>query len=94
MKQVPGNNNVSIIIPWYLTAIIAVGIFIILSFDRHCAILYFMFFDYERGYAMAVNYNRLRKLLIDKGITKTKMRKRAGISTTVLAKMAKMKLYR
>ena len=38
---------------------------------------------------MAVNYNRLWKLLIDKGITKTKMQKRAGISTTVLAKMGK-----
>ena len=38
---------------------------------------------------MAVNYNRLWKLLIDKGITKTKKKKRAGISTTVLAKMGK-----
>lgn len=34
-------------------------------------------------------YNRLWKLLIDKGITKTKMRKRAGISTNILAKMGK-----
>lgn len=38
---------------------------------------------------MAVSYNRLWKLLIDKGITKTEMRKAAGISTTVLAKMGK-----
>lgn len=38
---------------------------------------------------MAVSYNRLWKLLIDKGITKTEMRKRAGISTGVLAKMGK-----
>lgn len=38
---------------------------------------------------MAVSYNRLCKLLIDKGITKTEMRKKAGISTTVLAKMGK-----
>lgn len=38
---------------------------------------------------MAVNYNRLWKLLIDKGITKTEMRKRAGISTNVLAKMGR-----
>ncbi len=38
---------------------------------------------------MAVSYNRLWKLLIDKGITKTEMRKKAGISTTVLAKMGK-----
>lgn len=38
---------------------------------------------------MAVNYNKLWKLLIDKGMTKTEMRKRAGISTNVLAKMGK-----
>ena len=38
---------------------------------------------------MAVSYNKLRKLLIDKGITKTEMRKAAGISTGVLAKMGK-----
>ena len=38
---------------------------------------------------MAVSYNRLWKLLIDKGITKTEMRKKAGISTSVLAKMEK-----
>jgi len=38
---------------------------------------------------MAVSYNRLWKLLIDKGITKTEMRKAAGISTNVLAKMGK-----
>ena len=38
---------------------------------------------------MAVSYNRLWKLLIDKCITKTEMRKKAGISTSVLAKMGK-----
>ena len=38
---------------------------------------------------MAVSYNRLWKLLIDKGITKTEMRKAARISTSVLAKMGK-----
>lgn len=38
---------------------------------------------------MSVRYNRLWKLLIDKGITKTEMRKAAGISTNVLAKMGK-----
>lgn len=42
---------------------------------------------------MAVSYNRLWKLLIDKGITKTEMRKKAGISTSVLAKWARMKPY-
>ena len=30
---------------------------------------------------MAVNYNKLWKLLIDKGMTKTQMRLRADIST-------------
>ena len=38
---------------------------------------------------MAASYDRLWKLLIDKHITKTEMRKQAGISTTVLAKMGK-----
>lgn len=38
---------------------------------------------------MAISYNRLWKLLIDKGMTKTEMRKAAGISTNVLAKMGK-----
>ena len=38
---------------------------------------------------MAVSYNRLWKMLIDKGMTKTEMRKAAGISTNVLAKMGK-----
>lgn len=38
---------------------------------------------------MAVSYNKLWKMLIDKGITKTEMRKRASISTSVLAKMGK-----
>lgn len=38
---------------------------------------------------MAVSYNKLWKLLIDIGITKTEMRKRAGLSTSVLAKMGK-----
>lgn len=38
---------------------------------------------------MIYNYNRLWKLLIDKGMTKTQMRKTAGISTNILAKMGK-----
>lgn len=38
---------------------------------------------------MIYNYNRLWTLLIDKGITKTQIRKTAGISTNVLAKMGK-----
>ncbi len=38
---------------------------------------------------MGYNYNKLWKMLIDKGITKTEMRKQAGISTNMLAKMGK-----
>ncbi len=38
---------------------------------------------------MTYSYNRLWKLLIDKHMTKTEMRKAAGISTNILAKMGK-----
>ena len=38
---------------------------------------------------MVYSYNRLWKLLIDKGMTKTEMRLKAGISTNVLASMGK-----
>lgn len=38
---------------------------------------------------MAVSYNKLWKKLIDLNITKTELRKRAGLSTNVLAKMGK-----
>jgi len=36
---------------------------------------------------MAVNYNRLWKLLIDKKMTRTELRKQAGLSTNVIANM-------
>ena len=38
---------------------------------------------------MTYSYNRLWKLLIDKRMTKTDMRKATGISTNILAKMGK-----
>lgn len=38
---------------------------------------------------MAVSYNKLWKLLIDNGMTKTQMRLQADISTTALAKLGK-----
>ena len=38
---------------------------------------------------MIYNYNRLWKLLINKGMTKTQMREAVGISTNILAKMGK-----
>ena len=47
----------------------------------------------NEGDVMIVSYNKLWKMLIDKGITKTEMRKRADISTSVLAKMGKNKPY-
>lgn len=38
---------------------------------------------------MKVNYNRLWKLLIDRGMSKTQLREQAGITTNVIAKMGK-----
>lgn len=38
---------------------------------------------------MKLIYNKLWKLLIDKGMTKTEMRLKADISTTTLAKLGK-----
>ena len=38
---------------------------------------------------MAISYNKLWKLLIDKGMTKTQMRLQADISTTTLEKKKK-----
>lgn len=38
---------------------------------------------------MTYSHNRLWKLLIDKRMTKTDMRKAAGISTNILAKIGK-----
>lgn len=38
---------------------------------------------------MAISYNKLWKLLIDKNLTKTQLRKSAGLTTNVIAKMGK-----
>ena len=38
---------------------------------------------------MAISYNRLWKLLIDKGIKKTDLKPLAGVSTNVIAKLGK-----
>ena len=43
----------------------------------------------EKARNMALCYNRLWKLLIDRGMTRTQMRLAAGISTTTLAKLSK-----
>ena len=37
---------------------------------------------------MSFNYNKLWKLLIDKGINKTELRKKTGIGTATLAKLS------
>lgn len=38
---------------------------------------------------MAVSYNKLWKLLLDRDMSKTEMRLKAGISTKTLAKLSK-----
>ena len=38
---------------------------------------------------MAISYNKLWKLLIDKHMTKTDLRKKAGLTTNVIANMGK-----
>ena len=42
-----------------------------------------------RGVFVAANYNKLWKLLIDRGMTKTDLRMKTGMSTSTLAKMSK-----
>ena len=43
----------------------------------------------KEGLYMAVSYNKLWKLLIDKSMTKTQLIKAAGISTNAMAKLGK-----
>ncbi len=38
---------------------------------------------------MAISYNKLWKLLIDKNMTKTQLRDRVGMSSSTLAKLSK-----
>ena len=38
---------------------------------------------------MAIRYNKLWKLLIDKGMTKTEIRIKAGLTTNALARLGK-----
>jgi len=42
----------------------------------------------KRGAQMAVTYKNLRKLLIDRDMTKTQLRQKTGIGTTTLAKLS------
>ena len=43
----------------------------------------------EKGENMAISYNKLWKLLIDKDMKKMELRRAAGISTNALAKLGK-----
>jgi len=43
----------------------------------------------KRGVNMAISYNKLWKLLIDKGMTRTQLQKAAEMSSTTLAKLGK-----
>jgi DNA (cytosine-5)-methyltransferase 1 len=38
---------------------------------------------------IAISYNKLWKLLVDNNINKTQLRKKAGLSTNVIAKLGK-----
>ena len=42
-----------------------------------------------KEYAVTVNYNKLWKLLIDRGMSRTQLREQAGITTNAMAKMGK-----
>ena len=56
-------------------------------FLKSCGIIKVLL--YQRGIYMAVSYNKLWKLLIDKGMTKTELRLQTDMSTATLAKMSK-----
>jgi len=47
------------------------------------------YFVYRRLCTMAMNYNKLWKLLIDRNLLKKDLREMAGLSTNVMAKMGK-----
>ena len=51
-----------------------------------------MFSERSKVRCMTYSYNKLWKLLIDKRMTKTEMRKAGDISTNILAKMGKDEL--
>jgi len=38
---------------------------------------------------LSISYNKLWKLLIDRGITKTELRKMSGVSTNIIAKLGR-----
>ena len=48
-----------------------------------------MLSDNEKVTFMAMNYNKLWRLLIDRGLIKKDLREMAGLATNVIAKMGK-----
>lgn len=46
-------------------------------------------FQNTEGFGMAYSYNRLWKLMIDKKINKTTLRREAGITSNAMAKLGK-----
>lgn len=48
-----------------------------------------LFYALKGGFPLKYNYNRLWKLLIDRGLTKTELKNLAGVSTNIIAKMGK-----
>lgn len=61
-----------------------------MKYSTDCAILYNVILDAARGgIPLTYSYNRLWKLLIDRGLTKTELKSIAGVSTNIIAKMGK-----
>ena len=48
-----------------------------------------LFWTLQGGILLTYSYNRLWKLLIDRGMTKTELKSIAGVSTNIIAKMGK-----
>ena len=48
-----------------------------------------IFFYESRGIPMKISYKKLWKILIDKNMTRSELRRLTGISTTSIAKMGK-----
>lgn len=61
-----------------------------ITFTRRATRQYHVFYTCAKVYVMVFSDNGLWKVLIDKGITKTKSEKGARICTNVLAKMGKI----
>ena len=92
MVYMGNSNKIGIIVKFRIVSkknIIFANTNKILTNSHNHNIISLLFRLQVRGGAMSICYDKLWKLLIDKHITKTEMRKRAGISTSVLAKMGK-----